>query len=296
MTDARRRATRAALEGARAALAAAGLDDPLREAETLLAAALGIERSALHADPPALDPSARARFEGWVARRVRREPAAYILGVREFRSREFRVGPAVLVPRPETEVLVEAALEALPAREAAEAVDAGTGSGCIAITLAAERPRLRVVATDRSAAALAVAAENARALGVADRVRFQRGDFLEGVVGPVDLVVSNPPYVAEGEDVDPEVLHEPREALYAGADGLDAYRAIAPVAARVLKPGGLLLLETPGERVDAIAAILRAAGLEPGAPIPDLAGRPRVLPATAGTPPSGRRPRAARSR
>lgn len=277
MTDARRRETRAALEGARAALAAAGLDDPLREAETLLAAALGVSRSALHADPPALDRSSRARFEGWVARRARREPAAYLLGVREFRSREFRVGPDVLVPRPETEVLVEAALDALPANGAAEAVDAGTGSGCIAITLAAERPRLRVIATDRSAAALAVAAENARALGVADRVRFRRGDFLEGVAGPVDLVVSNPPYVAEGEEVEPEVLHEPREALYAGADGLDAYRAIAPAAARVLKPGGLLLLETPGEHVDAIAAILRAAGLEPRPPIPDLAGRPRVL-------------------
>ena len=295
MTDARRE-TRTALAAARAALAAAGLDDPLREAETLLAAALGIPRSALHADPPSLDPSARARFEGWVARRARREPAAYLLGVREFRSREFRVGPAVLVPRPETEVLVEAALEAIPVDARAEAADAGTGSGCIAITLAAERPLLRVVATDRSAAALAVARGNARTHGVADRVAFQCGDFLEGVRGPLDLVVSNPPYVAEGEAVEPEVLHEPREALYAGADGLDAYRALAPAAARVLRPGGLLLLETPGERVDAIAAILRAAGLDPRPPINDLAGRPRVLSATAGTPRAGRRPRAARSR
>ena len=277
MTEARRRDVRAALETARAALVAAGLEDPLREAEALLAAALGVPRSGLHVDPPAIGATARTRFEGWIARRARREPAAYLLGVREFRSREFRVGPAVLVPRPETEVLVETALEAIPAGADAVAVDAGTGSGCIAITLAAERPRLRVVATDRSAAALEVAEANARALGVADRVRFLRGDFLEGVAGPVDLVASNPPYVAEGEAVEPEVLHEPREALYAGADGLDAYRAIAPAAARLLRPGGLLLLETPGERVDAIASILRAAGLEPLPPIPDLAGRPRVL-------------------
>jgi release factor glutamine methyltransferase len=296
MTEGRRREVRAALEEAAARLAGAGLPEPDREAATLLAAVLGVPRALLAADPPPLGEDARARFRELVGRRARREPAAYLLGTREFRSREFRVGPAVLVPRPETEVLVEAALAALPVGEPRWAADAGTGSGCIAVTLAAERPRLRVAATDRSAAALAVADGNARVHGVRDRVLPVRADFLSALRGPLDLVVSNPPYVAEGEAVEPEVLHEPRGALYAGEDGLDAYRALAPEAARVLRPGGLLLLETPGERVEAIAAILRAAGLEPGPAIPDLSGRPRVLPATAGTPPGGRRPRGATSR
>ena len=277
MGEARRRDVRAALEEARERLGRAGVDDPPREAELLLAAALGVDRAALHAGPPDLPPGALDRFRSLVARRALREPAAYLLGVREFRSREFEVGPAVLVPRPETEHLVEAALEAIPPGSPALAADAGTGSGCIAVTLAAERPLLRVVATDRSAAALAVARRNALRHGVGDRVALLRADFLEALRGPIDLVVSNPPYVSEGDTVDPEVLHEPREAVFAGPDGLEAYRRLAPAAARVLRPGGRLLVETPGARVEAIAAILRAAGLDPLPPVPDLAGLPRVM-------------------
>jgi release factor glutamine methyltransferase len=277
-----RRAVRAALEAAAVRLRAAGVEEPLREAEILLAAVLGVPRVALHVDPPAADPAAEARFEALVAGRERRIPAAHLLGRAEFRSRAFRVTPAVLVPRPETEHLVEAALARIPAGAPAIAVDAGTGSGCIAVTLATERPLLRVIAVDRSAAALEVARGNARALGVEPRVLHLRGDFLEGIRGPVDLVVSNPPYVGIGESLPAEVMHEPAEALFAGPDGLDAYRALAPRAAAILRPGGAILVETPGDGVEAIAAILAAAGLEPLPPLQDLAGRPRVL--------EGRRP------
>jgi release factor glutamine methyltransferase len=278
VTDARR-AVRAALEGGRDLLARAGLEDPFREAEVLLAAVLGVPPAALAVDPPAPDPAALVRFGLLLGRRADREPAAYLLGRAEFRSREFAVSSAVLVPRPETEHLVEAALEALPPDRPARAADVGTGSGCIAISLALERPLLRILALDRSAAALAVARGNARRHGTEGRVACVRGDLLECVRGPLDLVVSNPPYVADGEAVDPEVLHEPREAVFAGPGGREAYARLAPGAARVLRPGGLLLVETPGERVEEIAALLRAAGLEPLPPLPDLAGRPRVLPA-----------------
>ncbi len=277
MTEDRRRALRAALEEGRARLGRAGIGEPLREAEILLAGALGVPRASLAIDPPGIDAAALARFEGYLARRERREPAAYLLGRCEFLSREFLVTPAVLVPRPETEHLVEAALAEVPRDGAPLAVDVGCGSGCIAVSLAAERPRARVLALDRSGAALAVARENARRLGVADRVRFLRSDLLEAVRGPVDLVLCNPPYVGTGEAVDPEVLHEPREAVIAGPDGLEAYARLGPRAAAVLRPGGLLLVETPGERVEEIGAMFRAAGLAPKEPLMDLAGRPRVL-------------------
>jgi release factor glutamine methyltransferase len=271
---------RAALDEGRERLARAGVEEPAREAEILLAAALRVPRIALHSGPPEIDAAALARWRGFLDRRERREPAAYLLGSCEFRSRDFRVTPDVLVPRPETEHLVEAALEALPAGEGLAVADVGTGSGCIAISLAAERPLLRVLAVDRSAAALEVARANARTHGVAERVRLLRGDLLEAVRGPLDLVACNPPYVSTGDTVDPEVRFEPAEAVFAGPDGLEAYRRLAPGAARVLRPGGLLLVETPGDRADEIAAILRTAGLRPRPPIPDLAGRPRVIAAS----------------
>lgn len=273
---------RPALERGRVRLERAGIDDPLREAEILLAAACGVARLSLHIDPAEPDAAALARYEGFLARRERREPAAYVLGRAEFFSREFLVTPAVLVPRPETEHLVEAALALLPTERAALVVDVGTGSGCIAVSIAAERPADRVLALDRSAMALSVAQENGRRHGVLARVTFLRADLLEAVRGPVDLVVSNPPYVGDADALDPECLHEPREALFAGPDGLDAYRRLAPAAARVLRRGGTLLLETPGAQVAEIADLCRAAGLVPGEPIPDLAGRPRVLPAVRG--------------
>jgi release factor glutamine methyltransferase len=236
-----------------------------------------VPRLSLHIDPSPPGADALARYEALLVRRERREPVAYLLRRAEFYSREFLVTPAVLVPRPETEHLVEAALALLPSDRPALVVDVGTGSGCIAVTLAAELPRIRVLAVDRSAGALSVARENARRHGVADRVPLLRADLLEAVRGPVDLVVSNPPYVGAGDDVDPEVRHEPPEALFAGPDGLDAYRRIAPAAARVLRPGGTLLLETPGAQVAEIHGLCRKAGLEPDQPIRDLAGAERVV-------------------
>ncbi len=290
MTGARGREVRAALDEGRERLGRAGIEDPLREAEILLAFSLGVPRLALHADPPGIDPAARERWLSLLARRERREPAAYLLGRCEFRSREFRVTPAVLVPRPETEHLVEAALAALPAGEGRVAVDVGTGSGCIAVSIAAERPEARVLAVDRSAAALDVARENARTHGVEDRMAFVVGDLLSAVRGPVDLVACNPPYVSDSETVDPEVRFEPAGAVFAGSDALAAYRRLAPEATRILRPGGVLLVETPGDRVEEIGSILHAAGLEPRAPISDLAGRPRVIAAAkAGARPASRR-------
>ncbi len=259
------------------------MEEPLREADFLLARALRTDRARLHADPPALTPAAARRFLGWVERRARREPAAYVLGRAEFWSLEFRVTPAVLVPRPETEHLVEAALRALAGTAAPRVADVGTGSGCVAVALARERPDARVVATDRSAAALAVARGNARAHAVAGRVRFVRADLLEGLRGPFDLVLSNPPYVGDGEEVAPEVLHEPREAVFAGPDPVAVYRSLAAGAARLLRPGGTLAVEVTPERAGAVAATFREAGMIPALPILDLAGHARVLMARPGS-------------
>lgn len=277
MTEVRRRAVRAALEEGRGLLAAAGLEEPLREAEHLLAHALSCDRLTLHADPPEPAAGAMERYRALLARRARREPAAYLLGRAEFRSREFLVGPGVLVPRPETEHLVEAALELLPPDAPARVVDVGTGSGCIAVCIALERPRAEVVGVERSGAALGYARANAAALGAPGNLTLLRGDLLEGIIGRFDLVVSNPPYVAEGDAVDPEVLHEPLEALFAGADGLEVYRRLVPAAAAVLRPGGHLLLEGPGDGVEDLHALARAAGLRVLPTRTDLAGRERVL-------------------
>jgi release factor glutamine methyltransferase len=263
----------------RAALRAAGVPDGDRDVDLLLAEALGTDRVRLHIDPPPVTAEVVAVFRRGIAERARRVPMAYVLGSIEFYSREFRVDERVLVPRWETEHLVDAALDRLPTDSRATVLDVGTGSGCIAISIALERPLARVVAVDRSADALAVAVDNARRLGAEGRVRFLRADLLEAVRGPVDMVVSNPPYVAEGDEVDPETDHEPRMALYAGPLGLDVYRRLIPGAARVLRPGGTLLLETAGAGIEALNELCREAGLEPQEPLADLAGKPRVLPA-----------------
>ncbi len=183
-------------------------------------------------------------YQRLIARREAHEPIAYILGVREFWNRPFAVSPAVLVPRPETEVVVEAALERLGER--ALVADVGTGSGCLAVTLAAERPGVRVVAVDRSRAALRVARLNALRLGVAARVRLVQGNLLAGVAGGFDLIVSNPPYVAERDRaaLPRQVLdHEPSLALFAGPDGLSLIRGLVDQAPSHLAPAGVLIFE-----------------------------------------------------
>jgi release factor glutamine methyltransferase len=218
-----------ALAAATDGLAAAGVPEARLDAELLLAAASGRGRASLIADPAArLDAPAARLFGELVRRRLRREPLAYIVGTKGFRRIELSVDRRVLVPRPETELLVEVALERRPGR----VLDVGTGSGAIALALADELPEAEIVATDTSPGALEVARANAARLGLADRVRFEPGTVPEGE--GFDLVLANLPYVAEADwaGLQPEVTQwEPREALLAGPDGLDAYRALlAPLA------------------------------------------------------------------
>jgi release factor glutamine methyltransferase len=222
-----------------------------------------------------------AAFPPLIARRAAREPVAYITGQREFYGRSFLVTPDVLIPRPETELLVDTALEHLRTRRPAPSlVDVGTGSGCLAITLALECPAARVIATDVSAAALGVARRNAARLGVAGRIDFRLGALLGDLDEPVDLVVSNPPYVAAGDraSLAADVREfEPHVALFGGADGLAIVRDLVPLAARALAPGAWLILEIGAGQADAVGAIVRDAGLQAIGVRPDLQGIPRVL-------------------
>lgn len=272
----------AALADLRGRLVAAGIDEAPREARRIVAAALGVAPdrvSLMGAD--LLGMQAQERLAAMAARRCAREPLAHVLGLRAFYAHEFRVTADVLDPRPETETLVTAALEAPFDR----VLDLGTGSGCILLSLLAARPGARGVGTDISAAALAVAEENARSLGVAERCRFQRADWFGGLEGRFDLIVSNPPYIAESEmaGLAPELAHEPRAALTDGGDGLSAYRAIAAGAGRHLTGQGRLLLEIGWRQGPDVLAILRAAGFEGLQILPDLDGRDRVVAAVRGT-------------
>lgn len=263
---------------ARGALEAAGIEAPGRTAEALLAHVLGRDRAYLYAHPEEeLTPEQAARLAAAVGRRAGGEPLQYITGEEEFRGRRFEVSPAVLIPRPETELLVEAALERMAPEAAVRAADVGTGSGCIAVTLALERPWARVLATDTSAAALGVARANAARLGAA--VEFLECDLLAGIEGGLDLVVSNPPYIAEAEyaTLAREVReHEPRAALAAGPEGSEAYARLIPQARERLRPGGWLLLELGYSSEAAVRALL-GEGWGSVTVRRDAQGWPRVL-------------------
>jgi release factor glutamine methyltransferase len=269
-----------ALGAAIDALAAAGVEDPGLDAELLLAEATGWERAALVADPDAeVPPAAGRRFGELVRRRLRREPVAYILGRKGFRNLDLAVDRRVLVPRPETELLVELALELRPA----SLLDVGTGSGAIALAVADELPDCAVTATDASPGALEVARANAERLGLAERVRFLAGTLPEGE--GFDLILANLPYVAESDwpTLQPEVTQwEPPEALLAGPDGLDAYRALIPGSAGLLnryaeqRSGGLAVEVGEGQAV-AVAELMRAAGFGAVETRRDLAGIERVV-------------------
>ncbi|MEZ5291822.1 MAG: peptide chain release factor N(5)-glutamine methyltransferase [Vicinamibacterales bacterium] len=224
-------------------------------------------------------PTFPSAFEMVAARRVAREPMAYLRGRQEFYGRDFVVNASVLIPRQETELVVETALSVLAADDT-RAADIGTGSGCLAVTLALERPRLTVVATDVSAPALAVAAKNAERHGVSGRVRLVETSYLDGIGGPFDVVVSNPPYIPlpDAPDLQPEVRdHEPVSALFGGADGLEHIGAITARAAEALRPGGVLVFEIGVGQAAAAAALAEAAGLRGVTAHLDLQGIPRVI-------------------
>lgn len=274
-----------AMRAAAARLARAGVESARLDAELLMAEAASLSREALIAGAASLDAAALARFERMVERRAAREPLAYIVGHREFFSLEFEVCPGVLVPRPETETLVECALEYLAGRPGATVLDLGTGSGAIAAALAKSAPGARIVATDISKVALEVAARNARRHGCAGDILLLEGDCFAPLAAawdgtPFDLVVSNPPYIgaAEFAKLAPEVREfEPREALAGGGDGLEFYRGIAAGLSPWLRRGGAVMLEVGAGQAQAVESILRAAGLTPAGMARDLAGVDRVV-------------------
>jgi release factor glutamine methyltransferase len=264
---------REALDSAVVALTGAGVDTPRLDAEVLLAHALGVDRAALVVDSGRMVEGGAVRaFQDAVRRRAfDREPVAYITGVKGFRRLELAVDPRVLIPRPETETLVEAAIEALP--HGAHVVDVGTGSGAIALALKDERPDLRVTATDVSEDALAVARANAQRLGL--DVELVLADLLTGV-GAFDAVVSNPPYVEDGAQLAPEIVrHEPSLALRAGPEGLDVLRALVPAAAAL--GAQLLAVEVGAGQAEAVQELAAAAGFTASGRRADLAGIDRVV-------------------
>jgi len=268
----------------------AGLDSPELDARLLTGHALGLDHARLAAESDReLSDQEIGALAALAARRLKREPVARILGRKEFWGLGLRITEATLVPRPETETLVETALAAIdsegPRNRALRIADLGTGSGALLLALLHELPNASGIGTDVSREALAAAADNASRLGLAARAEFATGDFGAALEGRFDLVVSNPPYVASGDigTLDPEVRHDPQCALDGGADGLDGYRTIAAQARRLLKPSGHLVVELGAGQELAVAALFRAAGLAPSPARPDLAGIPRALHARVAT-------------
>jgi release factor glutamine methyltransferase len=266
---------RQALEAASDAFTAAGVDSPRLDAEVLLAEATGMDRAQLAADPDAaVDAGAARRFGAMVRRRIRREPVAYIVGRKGFRHLDLAVDGRALIPRPETELLVEIALELAPH----SVLDVGTGSGAVALAIADELPESEVVATDTSEAALSLARENAERLGLADHVTFERGTVPPG--RRFELVVANLPYVREDEvaSLQPEISqYEPRQAVVAGEDGLEAVAVVAAAASAALTDDGAIALEIGAGQAGAAAELLLDLGFLQVEGRQDLAGIPRVV-------------------
>ncbi len=260
-----------------------GIKTARLDAEVLLAFTLGVDRLYLYLnlDRP-LSPDERALFRDYVSRRGRREPVALITGTKEFWSIQFRVAPGVLIPRPDTETLVQAVIREVERIQSPDMLEIGTGSGAVSVALAVERPDASIVALDVNRIALEVAAFNAGKARVSQSVRFLAGDLFEALrKGPAfDVICSNPPYIPTEtvQCLEPEVrLFEPIEALDGGLDGLDVVRAIAKTASGFLRPGGALVLEIGDGQNMAATDILESAGFLKVLSIPDLAGKARVV-------------------
>ncbi len=267
---------------ARDRLKAAEVDSPVIDARLLLEAAAGVTRADLVTDPyRTLTAEQESILDGYLERRSRREPVSHILGRKGFWTIMLDVNAHVLTPRPETEVIVDHALRAFAEHEPFTVLDLGVGSGAILLAILAERPFARGVGVDLSEEALAVSRDNAAGLGLADRAVLLLGDWTHGLQdGSFDLVVANPPYIRSGEieALDPEVRdHEPRMALDGGEDGLRDYRILAPEVLRVLKPGGLFLVEVGHDQGDSVADLFRRAGAQATSLLKDLCSRDRVL-------------------
>jgi release factor glutamine methyltransferase len=266
------------------------LDSPELDARLLTAHALGLDHADLIAQSERkLNNEQTAKLHDLALRRLDREPVARIVGVKEFWGLPMQINEATLVPRPETETVVETALASIdaggPRTRALRIVDLGAGSGALLLALLTELPNATGVGTDISPQALETAHANAISLGLAARADFIHCDFSAGLPGRFDLVVSNPPYIKSGDiaTLPPEVRHDPHRALDGGADGLDCYRAIAGQAPRLLKTGGHLVVELGLDQEAAVAGLLRSAGLAPSPARTDLAGIPRALPARVAT-------------
>jgi release factor glutamine methyltransferase len=271
-----------ALAEAVRALAAAGIDEPRREARLLLSTVLGIDAAAILGNPDRGVPTAeRARFAALVARRAAHEPASRLLGHREFWSLDFALSPETLVPRPDSETVIEAVLAHIGERGATlRLLDLGTGSGCLLLALLSELPAATGIGVDIAPEAALTARRNAVSLGLAGRAGFLAGAWSAAIAGKFDVIVANPPYIESGAiaGLAPEVaFHDPRRALDGGPDGLESYRALVPETARLLQKGGVAAFELGAGQAQPVAALMRCAGLVISEIRRDLAGTERCL-------------------
>ena len=260
-------------------LSQVGIESARLDARVLLAHALGKQTGEIIGNHP-LSEDEQKSFDALVARRAAREPVAYITGHKEFWSLDFAVGPGVLVPRPETETLIEQVLLEFPDKVAAlSAIDFGTGSACIPIAFLSEFPNAGAIGLERSRDALVFAERNKMTLAAGTRLDLVEGDWSAAPSGPFDVIFSNPPYLAQSElaRMAPELHKEPEAALVAGQDGLEAYRLLAPLIAAQLKPSGRVFLEIGLGQAHGVCAILATAGLETVRVAPDLSGTPRCI-------------------